>query len=49
MKKLFGVSYYIRLYWKALDGGDVPLDLECAKRGSLIEKLRRQTIRSITA
>jgi len=33
MKKLFGVSYYIRLYWKALDGGDVPLDLEMCEAG----------------
>jgi hypothetical protein len=48
LKKLFGVSYYIRLYWKALDGGDVPLDLEKREAGgSLIEKLRRQTFTSI--
>lgn len=33
LKKLFGVSYYIRLYWKALDGGDVPLDLEKREAG----------------
>jgi Uncharacterised nucleotidyltransferase len=33
LKKLFGVSYYIRLYRKALDGGDVPLDLEKREAG----------------
>jgi hypothetical protein len=33
LKKLFGVTYYIRLYRKALDGGDVPLDLEKREAG----------------
>ncbi|MGH6838358.1 MAG: hypothetical protein ACREDT_06095 [Methylocella sp.] len=33
LKKLFGASYYIRLYQKALDGGDIPLDGEKREAG----------------